>query len=63
MPIYEYKCKNCGDKFELKLGVFHNKNEEKCPKCGGQNIERVFSAISSQSSGSSSCGPQPRKFG
>ena len=63
MPIYEYKCKNCHEKFELKLGFFHKKNEEKCPKCGGRDLERVFSPISSQSSGDNSCGPQPRRFG
>jgi putative FmdB family regulatory protein len=63
MPIYEFRCKKCGDKYELKLGFFHNKKEEQCPKCGGQETERVFSAISSQSSGSNSCGSQSRSFG
>ena len=34
MPTYEYKCKKCGDVFE----VFHSMSSEpvkKCPKCGG----------------------------
>ena len=35
MPTYEYKCKKCGDVFE----VFHSMNSEPvkiCPKCGGE---------------------------
>ena len=62
MPTYEYKCKKCNDKFELKLGFFHKKSEEKCPKCGTQDIDRVYSPINSRSSGGS-CGSQPRSFG
>jgi len=34
MPTYEYKCKKCGDVFE----VFHSMSSEPvkfCPKCGG----------------------------
>jgi len=35
MPTYEYKCKKCGDVFE----VFHSMSSEPvklCPKCGGE---------------------------
>ena len=35
MPTYEYKCKKCGNAFE----VFHSMSSEpvkKCPKCGGE---------------------------
>jgi putative FmdB family regulatory protein len=35
MPTYEYKCKKCGNVFE----VFHSMNSEPvklCPKCGGE---------------------------
>ena len=63
MPVYEYRCKKCGDKYELRLGFIHSKNDEKCPKCGGRDVDRVFSPINSRSSGSSSCGSQPRSFG
>jgi|WetSurMetagenome_2_1015567.scaffolds.fasta_scaffold746044_2 putative FmdB family regulatory protein len=55
MPIYEYKCKKCGEKFELRLGFFHDKKSLKCPKCGCEDPERVFSpfATSGSSDGSS----------
>ena len=43
MPIYEYKCNKCGEKFELRLGFFHNKKSIKCPKCSSEDPERVYS--------------------
>jgi putative FmdB family regulatory protein len=58
MPIYEYKCKKCAEKFELRLGFFHNKKSVKCPRCGGEDPERVFSPFltdTSSSTGGGSC--------
>ena len=57
MPIYEYKCKKCGEKFELRLGFSQNRNSVKCPKCGGEEPERVFSPFLS-ASGTSDSGSQ-----
>ena len=34
MPIYEYECRNCGEKFELRRGITDSDSEIKCPKCG-----------------------------
>ncbi len=56
MPIYEYKCNKCGEKFEARLGFFHNKKSVKCPKCGQDDPERVFSPISTTGSSSYSSG-------
>ncbi len=61
MPVYEYKCNKCGEKFELRLGFFHNKKSIKCPNCGDNEPERVFSSFSTDSSRDSSC--SPRNFG
>lgn len=49
MPIYEYKCRKCGNIFE-KL-VFNSDQEEGfvCPTCGGQDTCRLMSSFS--------CGP------
>jgi putative FmdB family regulatory protein len=43
MPIYEYKCSNCGEDFE-KL-VFGNQ-EVRCPKCDSEDIKKKFSVFS-----------------
>ncbi len=60
MPIYEYRCNDCGKTFE-KL-VFNSSQSEnvECEHCKSKNTEKLVSAISSAgfSSGSTggSCG-------
>jgi putative FmdB family regulatory protein len=56
MPIYEYKCPNCGDKFELRRGINDSDSEIKCPRCGAANPRRVISMFSRGSS-SGACLP------
>lgn len=33
MPIYEYRCENCGEKFE-RLQKMSDPDPDKCPHCG-----------------------------
>jgi putative FmdB family regulatory protein len=40
MPVYEFKCQQCGMSFE-KL-VFHDAGETQCPRCLGK-VERLMS--------------------
>ncbi len=53
MPLYEYKCPKCGEKFEINASIFHLKSTVKCPKCGRMNPDRVFSAVNTTKSGNS----------
>ncbi len=55
MPIYEYKCKICGEKFEVL--VYSDSEKIICDKCGSEDSERLMSgfAADSSSSLSSSC--------
>jgi putative FmdB family regulatory protein len=46
MPIYSYKCKDCGEQFDLLVGMTAQKTELKCSKCNGKNIEKVISTFS-----------------
>jgi len=52
MPIYEYKCKDCGSEFELLL---FSGEEAKCPRCGSKSLNKKISLVSfsSKSEGSS----------
>src|SRR5262244_288040 len=50
MPLYEYKCKKCGHRFE-KIQKFSDKPVKKCPECGGP-VEQVISAPAVQFKGS-----------
>ena len=50
MPIYTFICKDCGEKFDLLIGVTSDKVESRCVKCGSKKIEKVFSSFSVGSS-------------
>jgi putative FmdB family regulatory protein len=50
MPLYEYKCKKCGHRFE-RIQKFSDPHVKKCPECGGP-VEQVLSAPAVQFKGS-----------
>ena len=41
MPLYEYKCKKCGHRFEL-IQTFSAEDAKECPVCQGE-VERLIS--------------------
>ena len=45
MPIYEYRCRKCGNVFEEWVKTFDSPELEPCPKCGG-DAERIMSNTS-----------------
>jgi putative FmdB family regulatory protein len=49
MPIYEYQCKDCGNKFSRLQNVGATGEGVHCPKCEAENVERVLSAFASTS--------------
>ncbi|MBP8626181.1 MAG: zinc ribbon domain-containing protein [Syntrophorhabdales bacterium] len=42
MPIYEYRCNDCGEISEFI--VFGDNDNLSCRSCNSQNIERILSA-------------------
>ena len=46
MPIYEYECQKCGEKFEDFSWPDEDKKLLKCPKCGDDKVKRVISSFS-----------------
>lgn len=58
MPIYEYECTNCEEKFELLRNINDSDKSIKCPCCNKQAAKRVFSVFGTASS-SSDCVPSP----
>jgi len=46
MPIYSYICEDCGEKFDLLLGMTFKKTELKCKKCDSKNIKKTLSYFS-----------------
>jgi putative FmdB family regulatory protein len=51
MPIYEYKCNNCGNCFERIVFASDDESSFECDKCGKKDIERLVSAFSRVNSG------------
>ncbi len=60
MPIYEYRCRQCGRKSEFLVGVGSASDELKCPECGSSDLEKLLSAPAgfsfSEQSGQLRCG-------
>jgi putative FmdB family regulatory protein len=54
MPIYEYECEECGERFEELVGV--GAGTVPCPQCGSGRTRRLISAVSPP-------GRQPRGAG
>ncbi|MEN6356789.1 MAG: zinc ribbon domain-containing protein [Armatimonadota bacterium] len=52
MPIYEFRCKHCGESFEI-LTSLSRVNEVRCPACGSADIKRLMSMFASHVGGSS----------
>lgn len=50
MPIYEYVCCQCDHQFEQL--VFHSdESDPVCPKCNGQQVQKLMSAGSFRAHG------------
>lgn len=47
MPIYEYRCCDCGRKTSFLVLNPQKPLSPKCPKCGSTNMRRLFSRFSS----------------
>jgi len=61
MPIYEYKCRECGELSEFRISAQSDTKKLTCQKCGSQKLERKISVPSISSgrsvpSGQTCCG-------
>ena len=47
MPIFEYRCKDCGEQFETLVYSSSSNQEIECPKCKSSNTEKQMSSFAS----------------
>lgn len=61
MPIYEYRCDDCGQAFEYLARSMSSTEPVSCPKCGGLRVKRQLSVFAArqQGDGESCCGLAP----
>lgn len=67
MPVFEYQCKDCNNKYDVYHKSSTNLSEIVCPSCGSEEHKKLFSAFSASVSSlaapsceSGSCGiPAP----
>lgn len=47
MPTYEYKCSDCGKRFELTvtLAAYTKGVKPACPRCGAARAVRTFTSV------------------
>ncbi|MHB1133768.1 MAG: FmdB family zinc ribbon protein [Chloroflexota bacterium] len=43
MPLYEYKCANCGTQFERLVRMAGADGQVECPNCGSAEAKRLVS--------------------
>ena len=57
MPIYEYKCIGCGERFELLRSISSSDADISCPNCGDKEIQKVISAFTTVATPSTTTAP------
>ena len=62
MPIYEYRCRDCGHEFQKLQSMTAVGDGVSCPRCRSTRVERQISTFASGSSrgssgSSSGCAP------
>ncbi len=61
MPLYEYRCRLCGERLEALQRVGEGAAGLHCPRCGAGGLEREVSTFASAGSGpASACGGSGR---
>ena len=74
MPIYEYQCQKCGEKFDKLLRTMNDSTPITCTKCGSTQTTRALSlfAVGAETAGKSAAptggcgrcgGPNPCSMG
>jgi putative FmdB family regulatory protein len=59
MPIYEYRCEDCGTKFEKLVRRSADAGELECPSCGKKHLQQELSTFAAHANGSSKPAEMP----
>ncbi|HET9014133.1 MAG TPA: zinc ribbon domain-containing protein [Thermomicrobiaceae bacterium] len=62
MPIYEYRCGDCRRKVSIYFRSMSAAGDPRCPRCGGPNLERLFSRVVVRRGGARDDTPGPAEM-
>ena len=65
MPVYEFRCKECGGMSEFRVSSYSASQELVCSRCGSHDLERLISApsllrVGANAPGTTCCGREER---
>jgi putative FmdB family regulatory protein len=43
MPVFEYRCEDCGKKFSALVGMTAEPDDEACPHCQSHQVQKLVS--------------------
>lgn len=58
MPLYDYRCRACGNTFELLRRIHDSDANLECPVCHSDKIERLLSSFAT----GGCCPPSSTRF-
>jgi putative FmdB family regulatory protein len=59
MPIYTYRCQQCGEEFDKLRPLSERDAPVDCPDCGSPDVERAVAQFGIGAGGACSVGPGP----
>jgi putative FmdB family regulatory protein len=51
MPLYEYRCEECGEPFSLRRSINERDEDAVCPACAATKVVRLISSFAAFSHG------------
>ena len=48
MPVYEFNCSKCNERFEVMGSYSEREKEHACPKCGSTEVKQAISLFSAK---------------
>ena len=59
MALYEYKCPDCEERFDLMRAMSAADERAECPECGGTGSRRLISSFASITTGATAARSNP----
>ena len=55
VPLYEYRCQDCDERFETLQAIGADSSGVLCPACGAEHVERLLSTFAAATASDAAC--------